>query len=100
MNSWDGKAGNSPNGEKADFLEGLDRDDQIKIIGVSTKDLDFKEGVTARGVSGIGIYAGGSLEAVYTGGNLNIGEITQMTSGETNVQWSYWGNSAAPPLQV
>ena len=100
VNSWDGKAGNNPNGEKADFLEGLDSDDQIKIVGVSTQDLDFKEGVTARGVSGIGIYAGSSLEAVYTGGNLNISDITQMTSGETNVQWSYWGDSTVPQLQA
>ena len=59
VNHWDGQAGNNPNGEKADFLEGLDSDDEIKIVGVSTQDLEFKEGVTARGVTGIGIYAGG-----------------------------------------
>ena len=55
----------------------------------------FKESVTARGVSGIGIYTKGTLEAVYTGGNLSIGQITQMISGDgstaamNNQMWSY-----------
>ena len=100
VNHWDGQAGNNPNGEKADFLEGLDSDDEIKIVGVSTKDLEFKEGVTARGVTGIGIYAGGALEAVYTGASLGLGQISEMTSGETNVMWSYWGDNTIPPLQT
>ena len=55
---------------------------RIKIIGVFSQDLSFKENVTARGVSGMGIYAKGTLEAVYTGGNLSIGQLTQMTSGD------------------
>ena len=100
VNHWDGQAGNNPNGEKADFLEGLDSDDEIKIVGVSTQDLEFKEGVTARGVTGIGIYAGGALEAVYTGASLGLGQISEMTSGETNVMWSYWGDNTIPPLQA
>ena len=100
VNHWDGQAGNNPFGEKADFLEGLDNDDEVKIVGVATENLEFKEGVTARGVTGIGIYAGGSLEAVYTGKNLGLGDITQMTTGETNVQWSYWGDNTVPPLQT
>ena len=100
VNPWDGQAGNNPNGEKADFLEGLDDDDEIKIVGVATENLEFKEGVTARGVTGIGIYAGGSLEAVYTGRSLGLDDITQMTTGETNVQWSYWGDNTVPPLQT
>ena len=103
-NFWYGKAGNSPNGEKADFIEGLDATDEIKIIGVSTQNLSFKDGVTARGVSGIGIYAKGALEAVYTGGNLSLGQISQMTSGDdsaaamANQMWSYWGDNTAPGL--
>ena len=100
VNHWDGQAGNNPFGEKADFLEGLDKDDEVKIVGVATENLEFKEGVTARGVTGIGIYAGGSLEAVYTGKNLGLGDITQMTTGETTVQWSYWGDNTVPPLQA
>ena len=100
VNPWDGQAGNNPNGEKADFIEALDSDDEIKIVGVATENLEFKEGVTARGVTGIGIYAGGSLEAVYTGRSLGLDDITQMTTGETNVQWSYWGDNTVPPLQT
>ena len=105
-NWWYGTAGNSPNGEKADFIEGLDAKDQIKIIGVFSQDLSFKENVTARGVSGIGIYAKGTLEAVYTGGNLSIGQLTQMTSGDgstaamNNQMWSYWGDNTVPSLQA
>ena len=97
INSWDESAGNNPNGEKADFIEGLDSWDHIKIIGVSTEDLNFKEGITARGVSGIGIYANEALEAVYTGGDLSLGQITEMTSGETEMKWSYWGDSTVAP---
>ena len=105
-NFWYGKAGNSPNGEKADFIEGLDATDEIKIIGVATKDLGFKDEITAKGVSGIGIYAKGALEAVYTGGNLSLNQISQMTSGDAsaaamaNQMWSYWGNNTAPALQA
>ena len=105
-NWWYGTSGNSPNGEKADFIEGLDAKDQIKIIGVFSQDLSFKENVTARGVSGIGIYAKGTLEAVYTGGNLSVGQITQMTSGDgstaamNNQMWSYWGSNTVPSLQA
>ena len=56
--------------------------------------------MTARGVTGIGIYAGGVLEAVYTGASLGLGQISEMTSGETNVMWSYWGDNTIPPLQT
>jgi Ca2+-binding RTX toxin-like protein len=77
-----GKAGNNPNGEKADIIEGLDSTDQIKIIGVFTSDLTFRAGATAHGVSGIGIYARGALEGLYTGGDLSVAQITAMTTGD------------------
>ena len=105
-NWWYGKAGNSPNGEKADFIEGLDATDQIKIIGVFTPDISVVDNVTARGVTGIGIYAKGTLEAVYTGGNLSTIQIQNMTTGDgsttamNNQMWSYWGDNAVPPLQA
>lgn len=103
-NFWYGKAGNSPNGEKADFIEGLDVIDEIKIIGVSTSDISVAENVSARGVTGIGIYAKGTLEAVYTGGNLSTSQIQNMTSGDESVSamnnqvWSYWGDNSIPEL--
>ena len=87
-----GKAGNNPNGEKADIIEGLDSTDQIKIIGVFTSDLTFRAGATAHGVSGIGIYAKGALEGLYTGGDLSVAQITAMTTGD--------GSAAALANQV
>ena len=95
-----GKAQNNPNGEKADFIEGLDSDDQIKIVGISAEALNFKGNVTVRGVSGIGIYANEALEAVYTGGNLSLAQIIEMTSAEEDVMWSYWSDSTPPELQA
>lgn len=79
-----GKAGNNPNGEKADIIEGLDSNDQIRIVGVATSDLTFAAGVTAHGVSGIGIYAKGALEAVYTGVDLSVAQIQGMTTGDAS----------------
>ena len=105
-NWWYGKAGNSPNGEKADFIEGLDATDEIKIIGVFTPDISVVDNVTARGVTGIGIYAKGTLEAVYTGGNLSTSQIQNMTTGDgsttamNNQMWSYWGDNTVPALQT
>ena len=105
-NFWYGKAGNSPNGEKADFIEGLDATDEIKIIGVFTPDISVVDNVTARGVTGIGIYAKGTLEAVYTGGNLSTSQIQNMTTGDgsttamNNQMWSYWGDNTVPALQT
>ena len=105
-NFWYGKAGNSPNGEKADFIEGLDATDEIKIIGVFTPDISVVDNVTARGVTGIGIYAKGTLEAVYTGGDLSTSQIQNMTTGDgsttamNNQMWSYWGDNTVPPLQT
>ena len=77
-----GQAGNNPNGEKCDIIEKLDANDQIKIIGVFTEDLAFRDGTSAHGVSGIGIFAKGALEALYVGGNLSISQLNAMTSGD------------------
>jgi len=79
-----GKAGNNANGEKCDIIEGLDSSDKLKIVGANTKDLTFSEGVSAHGVKGIGVYAKGALEALYTGGDLTIAQLTQMTSGDAS----------------
>ncbi len=98
-----GKAGNSPNGEKADFIEGLDTIDQIKIIGVMDSDLTYAS-TTHRGVAGIGIYAAGTLEALYTAGDLSISQLSSMTSGDSSTRamnnqvWSYWGSDSIPDL--
>lgn len=70
------KSGNSPNGEKADLIYGLDSFDRIYIQGVSTGDLSFYESG-----GNIEILAKGYLEAVYTGGNLSVDQLKSMTAG-------------------
>jgi len=79
-----GKAGNNADGSKCDIIEGLDAVDRIKIIGVDTRDITFAANVTAKGLTGIGIYGKGALEALYTGGDLTINQITQMSSGDAS----------------
>ena len=104
-NWWYGKSGNSPNGEKADVIEELDRFDEVKIVGVFTDELAFREGTYSRGGRGIGIYAKGSLEAVYTGSNLGKDDLERVTSGDgsaiamNNQVWSYWGENTVPALR-
>ena len=96
-------AGNSPNGEKVDIIEGLDAIDEIKIIGVMTSDLTFAS-TSHRGITGVGIYAKGTIEAIYTGGNLSVSQITGMTTGDgsdlaiNNKMWSFRSSNIAPDL--
>jgi len=102
-NWWYGTDGNNPNGEKADIIEGLDASDEIRILGVSTDELSFMA-ATAHGVEGIGIYADGALEAVYTGGNLSAEQVESMTIGDnsevvmSNQLWSYNFGNEAPAM--
>ena len=68
------KAGNSPNGTKADKIGELDSIDKIYIQGATDDQLTFAEGIshaTPFGdvFSGIGIYAGGTLGASYARAN-------------------------------
>jgi hypothetical protein len=79
-----GKAGNNSDGSKCDIIEGLDAIDKIRIIGVDTSDITFAANVTAKGLTGIGIYGKGALEALYTGGNLTLAQIQGMTSGDAS----------------
>ena len=80
-----GKSGNSPNGEKADIIEGLDLSDSIFIQGVATSDLSFASTnhifTDGQSVDGIGIFAQGVLEVIYTGGDLNAQQLQSMTFG-------------------
>ena len=79
------KAGNSPNGEKADKIMELDEFDEIFVQGVETEELDFQNVVhlsnLGETLDGIGIYASGALEAVYVGDDLSISQIESMTQG-------------------
>ena len=100
VNWWFGTAGNNADGYKADVIERLDAHDQIKIIGAATEDLTFRQ-ASIHGFSGIGIFADGAIEAIYTGGDLSAQQLQSMTSGDasdaamTNQIWSYnFGNEA------
>ena len=79
------KAGNSPNGQKADIIGELDSIDKVYIQGTTTDQLSF--GYTDHTtpfdetVSGIGIYAEGNLEAVYTGVKQGISQLKEMVFG-------------------
>ena len=79
------KAGNSPNGQKADKIMELDEFDEIFVQGVETDELSFQDVVhrsnLGETLDGIGIYASGTLEAVYVGDNLSISQIESMTQG-------------------
>jgi Ca2+-binding RTX toxin-like protein len=80
-----GKAYNNTDGSKCDIIEGLDPIDRIRLIGVNSADITISNTSLTRNnitVTGIGIYGKGALEAMYTGGNLSISELTQMTSGD------------------
>ena len=79
------KDGNSPNGEKADKIMELDPFDEIFVQGVETEELDFRNvwhrSNLGETLDGIGIYASGTLEAVYVGDDLSLGQIKAMTQG-------------------
>ena len=78
-------AGNSPNGEKVDVIKALDSSDELYVQGVETSMLSFGSvdnfSTQSGDFSGIGIYANGFLEAIYTGGDLNTQQLQSMTSG-------------------
>lgn len=79
-----GKAGTNDDGLKCDIIEGLDALDRICIIGVDSSQLSFSANINVKGVSGIGIYGAGALEAIYTGGDLTLSQIMQMPSGDAS----------------
>ena len=83
-NWWYSKNGNNPNGEKVDIIEELDEFDEIKILGVDNFGLRFKSHVEAKGLAGVGIYAGNALEALYVGNKLDFSDIVRITSGDAS----------------
>ena len=59
---------------------------ELESLESSTDEISFGEDVNAKGVSGIGIYGAGSLEALYIGGDLTVGQISAMTSGDASIE--------------
>lgn len=78
------KSGNNIDGSKADIITSIDINDKIIVLGVATSDLSFHYGLGPAGTNGIGIYAKGFLEAIYIGGDLNIQQLTNLTSGRVS----------------
>lgn len=71
------KAGNSPNGEKVDYIYDADSSDSIILQGVSTDMLTVSDYL-----GDIGIFADGYVEAVVVSNSLKIWEVAFMVSGE------------------
>lgn len=98
VNPLVGSRFNNPNGERCDVIEELDNFDRIIIQGCESRELSFGR-ATAHGLSGIGIFARGALEALYTGSNLSMSQISLITTGDASEAamnhqiWSYgdWG---------
>lgn len=80
-----GSSGNNPAGQKVDIFKGLDRDDRLFLQGVQTFALSFRQVTNFSSptgtYSGIGIFAYGFLEAIYTGGDLTPLQLQSMTVG-------------------
>ena len=72
------------NGSKVDTIHSIDSIDRIVVLGVSSADLSFYQTSTLEGGIGIGIYAKGALEAVYTGNDFTIGQLSALASGKSN----------------
>ena len=75
------KAKNKKQGtNNIDIIEGLDVNDQINLIGVKNKSISIQE-TSALGEIGIGIFAKGSLEALYVGSELSSAQLLNLTTG-------------------
>lgn len=82
--NWIYDSSGNQDGSKVDFIGPLDSNDRIIVQGVRDSMLSFgMTSATVQGtdVNGIGIFAGGTLEAVYTGDNLTVNQLDQMTTG-------------------
>ena len=80
-----GKAGNNPDGLKADELQGLDAIDRVLVQGARTDQLRWEQVSGAQthsgALSGVGLYIDDYLEAVYTGGVLSAEQLMALTTG-------------------
>lgn len=75
---------NNQDGTRVDIIGKMDKFDQIYVQGVYDSQLSYYTTtalVQGQQVSGIGIFAGNTLEAIYTGDNLLPSELDQMTTG-------------------
>ena len=75
----------NPDGQKVDIIKGIDQIDRLFVEGVKISDLTFSQvdnfAAPTGNFSGIGIYANGFLEGLYTGGDLTSSQLQSMTTG-------------------
>lgn len=77
--------GRNHGGVNADVITELDTNDRITILGTSDSALTFRSvaaGTYNQSQSGIGIFDGDSLEALYIGTNLNASQLDAITTGD------------------
>ena len=83
--SRDGSKKLSRNAATVDIIRDLGLDDQVGILGASTRSLRFETvslATRAYGhVTGTGIFVGQSLEAIYTGSDLGPGPLASICVG-------------------
>lgn len=81
----DGAAQVSRAGRRLDVLEELGAEDRIGILGAKTRSLRFKvvsvESPRYGSLDGVGIFAGHRLELLYTGGDLGVADLRQLSVG-------------------
>jgi len=83
--SRDGSTNARRNRNSVDEIAALGAEDQVGILGASTRRLRFTPtSITSKAygqLDGIGIYVGKRLEAIYTGGDLSRSELQDLTVG-------------------
>jgi hypothetical protein len=63
-----------------DIIEELDLNDKINLIGAKNKSILIQE-TSSLGEAGLGIFAKGSLEALYIGDDLSSAQLLNITTG-------------------
>jgi len=83
--SRDGSTNARRNRNSVDEIAALGAEDQVGILGASTRRLRFTPtSITSKAygqLDGLGIYVGKRLEAIYTGGDLSRSELQDLTVG-------------------
>ena len=74
---------NNLSSNKVDIIEELDKNDQINLIDTQNKLISIQT-TSALGETGIGIFANGSLEALYIGSELSSTQLLKITTGLNN----------------
>ncbi len=77
-------------GVNADAITELDSDDRITILGTTDENLTFTNvaaGTHNQSKAGIGIFDGGTLEAIYLGTNLSMTQLDAITGTDSSRFW-------------